>query len=56
MLYSIFGPAGAVTTIVPVGKLHEGCTVTEAVGDAGAVGTGLTINKIEDDVQPVVLS
>ena len=34
-LYSNAAPVGAVTTIVPVGTAHVGCTVTVAVGAAG---------------------
>ena len=39
ILYSIVAPSGAVTTIVPVGTAQVGCTVTLAVGAAGAVLT-----------------
>ena len=40
--YSYCAPTGAVTTIVPVGTAHVGCTVTLAVGVAGTAGTALT--------------
>src|SRR5664280_979694 len=42
--YSYCAPSGAVTTIVPVGTAHVGCTVTLAVGVAGTAGTALTVS------------
>ena len=45
-LYSKAAPVGAVTTIVPVGTAHVGCTVTVAVGAAGGVGTALTVTVV----------
>ena len=39
ILYSKVPPNGAVTTIVPVGTAHVGCTVALAVGATGGVGT-----------------
>jgi ABC-type transport system involved in cytochrome c biogenesis permease subunit len=53
MLYSIDAPVGAVTVIVPVGVVHVGCAVTEAVGAAGAEGTAFTVTLVAVDVQPV---
>ena len=35
MLYKKLAPVGSVITIVPVGKVQVGCTVTLAVGAAG---------------------
>ena len=48
-------PTGAVTTIVPFGVVHVGCTVTEAVGWAGAEGTAFTVKAKLGDIQPVVV-
>ena len=45
-LYSNAAPVGAVTTIVPVGTAHVGCTVTDAVGAAGGVGTAFTVTVV----------
>src|SRR5664280_846972 len=42
--YSYCAPSGAVTTIVPVGTAHVGCTVTLAVGVAVTAGTALTVS------------
>jgi hypothetical protein len=53
MLYSIDAPVGAVTVIVPVGVVHVGCTVTDAVGAAGAPGTVLTVTLVAVETQPV---
>ena len=39
-------------TIVPVGRVQVGCTVTLAVGAAGAVGAGLTVRVDGADTQP----
>jgi len=55
MLYSIPVPEGAVTTIVPVEVVHVGCTVTEAVGVAGALGTAFTVKDKPDEIHPVVV-
>jgi hypothetical protein len=46
ILYSNPAPVGALTTIVPVGTAHVGCTVTDAVGAAGGVGTALTVTVV----------
>ena len=43
------------TTIVPVEVVHVGCTVTEAVGIAGALGTAFTVNDKPDETHPVVV-
>ena len=53
MLYSIDAPVGAVTVIVPVGTAQVGWAVTEAVGDAGAPGTALTVTLVAVEIQPV---
>jgi hypothetical protein len=53
MLYSIDAPVGAVTVIVPVGVVQVGCAVTEAVGEAGAPGTVLTVTLVAVETQPV---
>ncbi len=50
-LYSKPAPVGAVTTIVPVGVVQSGCTVTLAVGAAGGVGTLFTVNGVWFDTQ-----
>ena len=42
---------GAVTTMVPVGTAQVGCTVTDAVGAAGAAGV-FTITGVAPEVQP----
>ena len=57
ILYSNVPPSGAVTTIVPVGTAHVGCTVALAVGAAGAPGTGSTVINplVESHVLSVVL-
>ena len=51
----MLAPVGAVTTIVPVGVVQVGCTVTLAVGVAGAFGTALTVQLNGVEVQPVVV-
>ena len=56
MLYWIVAPTGAITTIVPVGVVHDGCMVTEAVGAAGAAGIGFTVKTVAIEIQPVVMS
>ena len=43
ILYSKVAPVGELTTIVPVGTAHVGCTVALATGAAGAPGTGFTV-------------
>jgi hypothetical protein len=53
MLYSRLVPTGDVTTIVPVVTVQVGC-VRLACGIAGALGTALTIN--EDNVELQLLS
>ncbi len=53
MLYSKVAPVGLVTTIVPVGTVHVGCTVTDAVGVAGAPGTALTTKFKAAEIHPV---
>ena len=50
MLYS-YDPVGAVTTIVPVGIAQVGCTVTLAVGAAGAPRLGITTSVVAGDTQ-----
>jgi hypothetical protein len=50
-LYWKFGPVGALTTMVPVGTAHVGCTVTDAVGAAGAPGTAFTVTVVGADSQ-----
>ena len=37
--------------MVPVGTAHVGCTVTEAVGAAGGVGTAFTVTVVGADIQ-----
>ena len=49
-------PTGAVTTIVPFGVVHVGCTVTEAVGVAGADGTAFTVKAKLGEIQSVATS
>ena len=39
-------------TIVPVGTAQVGCTVTEAVGAAGAPGAPLTVSVVAAETQP----
>ena len=51
ILYSNAAPVGADTTIVPVGTVQVGCTVTEAVGAAGGVGTAFTVTVVGLDTQ-----
>jgi hypothetical protein len=41
--------------MVPVGVVHVGCTVTEAVGAAGGVGTVFTVTEVDVEIQPVVV-
>ena len=55
MLYSKPAPVGAVTTIVPTGTVQVGCTVTDAVGAKGAVGTAFTVSEVADEIQPVAV-
>ena len=43
------------TSIVPCGVVHVGCTVTEAVGVAGALGTEFTVNDKPEEIQPVIV-
>ena len=38
--------------MVPVGTAQVGCTVTEAVGAAGAPGAGFTVSAVGAEVQP----
>ena len=40
-------------TIVPVGTAQVGCTVTEAVGAAGTVGTALTVSGVGAETQVI---
>ena len=47
ILYSKAAPVGTLTTMVPVGTVHVGCTVTDAVGVAGGV---LTVTVIHVNV------
>ena len=54
-LYSNPAPSGADTTMIPVGAVQVGCTVTLAVGAAGAAGTGLTVNEFNVDTHPVAV-
>jgi hypothetical protein len=42
-------------TIVPVGVVQVGCTVTLAVGAGGAAGRLLTVIEEADETQPVVI-
>ena len=51
ILYSNAAPVGEETTIVPVGTVQVGCTVTEAVGAAGGVGTAFTVTVVGLDTQ-----
>ena len=46
ILYSKAAPVGTLTTMVPVGTVHVGCTVTDAVGAAGGVGIALTVTVV----------
>ena len=39
--------------MVPVGTAQVGCTVTEAVGAAGAVGTALTVSGVAAETQVI---
>ena len=55
MLYSRLAPVGAVITIVPVGTVQVGCTVTLAVGAAGTVGGLFTVKAVVFETQPVLL-
>ena len=55
ILYSKPAPVGELTTIVPVGTAHVGCTVTLATGAAGAVGTA-SIVTVETAAVEQVLS
>ena len=41
--------------MVPVSTAQVGCTVTLAVGAAGAPGTGSTVNDVIAEVQLVVV-
>ena len=50
-LYSNAAPVGTLTTMVPVGTAHVGCTVTDAVGAAGGVGTALTVTAVGPETQ-----
>ena len=43
-------------TIVPVGEMQAGCTVTLAVGAEGGKGTALTVTVAGTETQPVVIS
>ena len=53
MLYSKFGPTGAVTKIVPVATEQSGCIVTLAVGAAGATGVGsISTSADRGEAQP----
>ena len=56
MLYWMFTPEGAVTTMVPVGTVQVGCVVTEAVGAAGPPGATLTVRFVAAEIQPVFTS
>ena len=42
------------TTIVPVGVVQVGCTVTEPEG-VTTVGSGFTVRLMEVEIQPVVV-
>ena len=55
MLYSKVAPVGLVTTIVPVGTVHVGCTVTDAVGVVGGAGTVFTVKFKPFDTQPLLV-
>jgi hypothetical protein len=55
MLYSKVAPKGFVITIVPVGTVHVGCTVTVAVGTAGGAGTAFTVKLSPFDTQPLLV-
>ena len=50
----MFAPTGAVTTIVPVGVVQVGCTVTVAVGAAG-VGVTVTVTAVLGPAQPATV-
>ena len=47
MLYCIVAPIGAATTIVPVGVVQVGCTVTEAVGADTGVNVLIKTDPVE---------
>ena len=53
ILYCNPAPTGAETTIVAVGRAQVGCTVTEAVGAAGAVGTAFTGTAVGAETQVI---
>ena len=55
MLYSRFAPVGDETTMVPVGVVQVGCTVTDAVGVAGVPGAALTVSGVAEDIHPVAV-
>ena len=45
MLYVIPAPVGAVTVIVPVAVVHDGCDVTDAVGAGKVAGSVMVIEE-----------
>ena len=49
-------PTGDVTTIVAVGVIQSGCTVTEPVGTEGPAGSTLIVTTVMEEVQPEILS
>jgi hypothetical protein len=53
MLYSMEAPVGAVIVIVPVGVVHVGWFVTDAVGAAGVPGAVFTVTLVAVETQPV---
>ena len=56
MLYWMFAPEGAVTTMVPVGTVQVGCVVTHAVGAAGVAGGRCIVRFGGAKIQPVFTS
>jgi hypothetical protein len=54
ILYSKVAPVGELTTIVPVGTAHVGCTVALATGAAGAPGTASIVTVEAAGVEQVL--
>lgn len=56
ILYRNVPPNGEDTTIVPVGAVQVGCTVTLADGALGGLGTGFTVTDVPVLVHTVAVS